>query len=68
MAEYCSTDPTAGCDNSQLVNAINACCSTTNSNIMAGNTLSLSIGIKLDAIETKMDTMIGLLEDILAAQ
>lgn len=33
MADYCVSDPTAGCDNSQLLVAVTDCCETTNTNL-----------------------------------
>lgn len=66
MADYCATDPTAGCDNSQLLNAINACCATTNGNLTAENAILTSIDTKLGTISTKMDTVISLLQTIAA--
>ena len=64
----CTSDPTSGCDNSEIVGAIENCCSQTNTNLT-------SIISKLTAINTqqtdccasitsKLDTVIDLLSII----
>lgn len=61
----CTSDPTAGCDNSEIVAAIGECCAETNTNLEAGNTaigeLKTSFDAYNTAIETKLDSMITLL-------
>jgi len=43
----CSSDPTAGCDNSAIVAAINSCCSSQ-------STILNSIATKLDTVNTTL--------------
>ena len=35
MADYCVSDPTAGCENTLIISGINDCCAETNSNLEA---------------------------------
>jgi hypothetical protein len=70
MPDPCLSDAGASCDNSQLIAAINTCCSTTNTNLTAINT-SLGLIIAANAsccteIKANQDTMISLLNQILA--
>lgn len=66
----CSSDPTSGCSNDEIVAEISSCCEETNTNLT-------SIAAKLEAINTtqvsccesitsKMDTIIGHLATIAA--
>ena len=72
MANPCSSDPSAGCDNSQLIAAINACCATTNANLTAINA-NLALIIAANAacctqLNAKLDTVISLLQTVISNQ
>lgn len=47
MANNCSSDPSAGCDNSAIVAAINSCCSSQSTDLS-------SLAAKLDTINTTL--------------
>lgn len=61
----CSSNPTAGCDNSEIVAAINGCCDDTNTNLEAITAKLTTINqTQVDCcamIETKFDSVISLL-------
>lgn len=68
MADDCTSDFGSTCDNTELIAAINTCCSTQNANLT-------TIATKLETISTehaecctnilaKFDTMISLLTEI----
>jgi len=68
MAQPCSSNPTSGCDNSALLAKINTCCSEQHTDsvailaklelIRAGNVTCCN------SITTKLDTIAGLLQEI----
>ena len=57
----CTTDPTQGCDNSELVAAIDACCAETNTNL---ESIDAKLALQLlccASTNTKLDEVIRLL-------
>lgn len=72
MSQPCSSDPTAGCDNSQLIDKISVCCDTTNSNLSSIDTKLSNIYTEqtecCSQIVTKLGNIESLLTQILAKQ
>lgn len=64
----CNSDPTEGCENSAIVAAINACCSTQSALLTSMNTklttINTSINTCCETTNAKFDTMISLLTTI----
>lgn len=65
MATNCSSDPTAGCDNSSIVAAINSCCSSQSSILSEVSAKLTTINTTLtnccEQIDTKNTRIIELL-------
>jgi len=60
----CTTDPTQGCDNSELVAAIDACCAETNTNLeLIDAKLALQL-LCCASTNTKLDQVVNLLSII----
>ena len=64
----CNSDPTAGCENSAIVAAINSCCSSQSAiltDIKTGiDTINTTISSCCASVSSKQDRMIELLEII----
>lgn len=65
MSQNCSSDPTAGCENSAIVAAINACCSNQLSILSSIDTKLTTVNTSIvdccENISTKNDRIIELL-------
>jgi len=68
MLGNCSSDPTAGCDNSAIVAAINSCCSSQSSilntiatNLSTANTTLSTCCAQIDAKNTEIIRLLTLI-------
>ncbi len=67
----CTSDPTSGCDNSEIVAAIESCCADTNTNLEAISAKLTTINATLvsnnTAVQLKLTQIVNLLTTIATA-